>query len=517
MSWTDPGWLWLAAAALLALPAIPVVARWRSLQQARLASRLLWLRWLGGVPATGAARLALWLLAAAAAAIAAAGPGWGRGELAVSGLNIAVALDVSASMRCADVQPDRLSRATAVLRQVIGRMPKATWAVAAGAGTARACVPLTSDVRSVAAVLAEGDLDRGLVAGSNLAGLLSTAGSLLELGGPGRTVLVVSDGEELEGDAAGVADALRRSGIAVVALATGTASGGPVPRRDEDGTVSYLKDGSGALVRSHARPDLLGRLCTIAGNVVDASSPSATRDLVEVLRGSATRGALETVPVHSLPFGLAAALLATASFMLWPWRRGAFAVALLLPGALGAAPPPRPTPSAWHRVLPGSASILARRAASAMERGAWSEASRAYAEALALRRDDASLEMGWATAAALAGEEGGDEALAALAEVPESAWQARYNLGTVRLARGDAAGAVETLRQAVATDPEREESWHNLELALAACRHTEAGEGRESATVHSRGKLVEAAARAALAQLPVRQPVPAKAAVGREW
>ena len=510
MTWTDPRWLWLAAAALLGLAATPAVARRRSLQQARLAGRRLWSRWLGAVPATGAARLALWLLAAAAAAIAAAGPRWGNSPAAAAEPDIAIALDVSASMRCADVSPERLGRATSVLCEAIDRVGPAGWALASGAGTARASVPLTSDARAVAAALASPELGRGVTAGSNLAVLLATAASLLDAAGPGRVVLLVSDGEELEGDAATVAAALRRSGIAVVALATGTAAGGPVPRPAESGVVSYLRDASGELVRSRAHPELLARLCGGAEGVVDASAAGAPAALAAALRTSASAVVRRTGPARSFPFGLGAALLATASFMLWPWRRRALAAVLLFPGIASAAPP---VPTARTE----SAVVLARRATAAMERGAWAEASREYAAALALRPGDADLRLGWGTAAALAGETGGDEALAALAEREGSAWPALYNLGTARLARGNAAGAVDPLRRAVAADPARPEGWRNLELALAA-RGRPADRGGDAGTAAAtRARLVEAAARAALVPFPVKAPAQAVDPAGRSW
>ncbi|OYV93307.1 MAG: hypothetical protein B7Z68_08755, partial [Acidobacteria bacterium 21-70-11] len=220
MSWSDPGWLVLAVAALAAAAAVPWLARWRALQQARLASRPLWSRWLGGVPATGAARAALWLLAAAAAAVAAAGPRWGEADLATGrGLDAVIALDVSASMRCADVAPDRLGRA-----------------------------PLTTDADSVAAALAGPNLGQGLAPGSNLALLLATAASMLDAGDPARAVVLVSDGEQLEGDAAAMAQGLRRSGVAIVTLVVGTENGAPVPRRTPDGAAVYVRDPAGALV-----------------------------------------------------------------------------------------------------------------------------------------------------------------------------------------------------------------------------------------------------------------------------
>ncbi|OYV88166.1 MAG: hypothetical protein B7Z68_13560, partial [Acidobacteria bacterium 21-70-11] len=179
------------------------------------------------------------------------------------GLDAVIALDVSASMRCADVAPDRLGRATHVVRQVLERTPRTTWALAVGAGSARREVPLTTDAGSVVAALAGPNLGQGLVSGSNLALLLATAASMLDAGDPARAVVLVSDGEQLEGDAAAMAQGLRRSGVAIVTLVAGTENGAPVPRRTPDGAAVYVRDPAGALVRSRAHPELMRDLCAL--------------------------------------------------------------------------------------------------------------------------------------------------------------------------------------------------------------------------------------------------------------
>jgi len=516
MTWIEPRWLFLALAALALLPAAWALTRWRRLQQARLGSSSLWLRWLGGVPATGGARLVLWLLAAAAAGVAAAGPRWGLPERApAAALDVVIALDVSASMRCADVVPARLDRAVEALRRTLDRVPNARWALAVGAGNARPLVPLTQDREAVAARLSDPGLDRWVLPGSNLALLLATAGSLLPGSGPGRAIVLASDGEELEGDAAAVAEALRTSGVAIVPLLSGTTTGGPVPRPDARGGVGYAREATGALVRSRARPDLLRRLRGGPEGPMDATSTGAPRALAEALVRSVHISEREAAPVHAAPFLLAAALLATGSFLLWPWRRAALVV-LLLAAPLAAAEPPLPTPSAWQRALPGSAFVLERTAARAAARGAWGEAWQAYAQASTLRPGDAELRLGLATVQAREGEPSGEQILAELATSPHLAFPAWYNLGTARLQRGEFAGAAEALRRAVVADPKRAEAWHNLELALSGAAR-QAGRSAPPSDRESRERLLEAAARAALQPLLVREPAPVGTASARDW
>jgi tetratricopeptide (TPR) repeat protein len=268
--------------------------------------------------------------------------------------------------------------------------------------------------------------------------------------------------------------------------------------------VSYARDATGTLVRSRARTELMRRLGGDPSLAVDASSSGAPRALAQALARSVRTTARQAAPVHTEPFLLAAALFATGSFLLWPWRRAAL-LALLLPAPLWAAPPPVYTPSTWQRVVPGSASVLEHRAARAAARGDWEEARRAYARASALRPRDDVLRLALATAQAREGEPAGERTLAELAKSPRLAFPAWYNLGTARLVRGDFGGAADALRRAVAADPRRFDAWHNLELALLGVAR-EAGRSIPSSDRESRERLVEACGSRRAQPLLVREP-----------
>ncbi len=509
MSWGEPQWLLVGAAALAALPVAVLVGRWRRLQLLRLATPRLWSLWLGGTPATGTARTALWLSAAALAALAAARPQWGRTGVVVASPKVAIALDVSASMAATDVSPSRLSRAASVLRSTVGLLRAADWSLTAGAGGALTVVPLSDDRTVLETGLANPALSRGFPAGSNLAALLDTAAGSLPLEGPGRVLIVATDGEQTTGDAAEAGRELRGRGLAVVALAAGTPAGAPVPGAPAAGPASYLRDKAGALVFSRAHPELLQALVGDGGAVVDAADPAAPQRLASLVSMAARRSGRTARAEHVAPWLLAAALVATGSFLLWPWRRIVPPVLVLaaLP-ALALAPAPAlaaghdevPRPPAWQRLLPGSRLLLADRGARALERGDFAAARLAYAEALALAPADRTARLGWATAAAMLGQREGEQALAELSAEAGTSFVASYNLGTARLARGDVEGALAALRRAVSLRPTSGEAWRNLELACrlgqrAAPEDADLG----AAAAPADEQLVRAAAREALA------------------
>jgi tetratricopeptide (TPR) repeat protein len=259
------------------------------------------------------------------------------------------------------------------------------------------------------------------------------------------------------------------------------------------------------------------RAASGAGDAIDASSPAAARQLVEALARAARGSTRELAPAQRAPLVLAAALAATASFLLWPWRKDAFATLLLPLPLLAAMPTPtNDVPTTWQRILPGAATVLARRAEGEASRGAWEEARRDYARSLRLDPGDGELRLGSAVAAAMSG--GSETALTALANDPKLGATALFDLGTARLLRGDAQGAVEALRRAVVAQPNDAAAWRNLELALlrVEAEHGSTTSADPLAKLR-RERLVAAAARAALQPLWLRAPEVQASSDGRDW
>jgi Ca-activated chloride channel family protein len=503
VSWDAPIWLVPAAICALTFPLAVWRGRWQRLEAERIASARLWRRWLGGRPATGTLRLSLWLLAAALASAAAAGPRWGTAPASLPpGVHVAIAADVSASMNATDVLPSRLRRALAVLRSTVTMLPSADWSLTVGGGNAIPVIPLSADRELLLADLDRPDWAAAVTPGSNLAVLLATAAAQLPTQGPGRIVLLLSDGEQLDGDARAVAEELRARGIAVLALRSGTTSGGPVPARSSDGKTSYLRDRGDRVVYSAAHPGLLAAL---AGTrpVIDSRDAGAANDLAREIVAAATGGG-NVSPQHSRLFVLAAAVAGTVSFFLWPWRLPAGALALALVPVVADAAGPQATPPLQHvRWFPGAVTVWTLQGEAAARKQDWATARAAFARALSRSAGDARLEIAWATAAALDGEPDGDAALDRRCAGRELAFDACYNLGTVRLVRGSAADAIRPLLRALRLRPGSTETWRNLELArLRAAHKAETATARAEAATAPLDELLATAARRALAVPP---------------
>ena len=251
LEWAHPGALWLLLAAPLALLAARLergrAPRLRFPRAAALRQHPgAWAR-LGWLPqALAAAALALAALALARPQGRAAGPD----EIAVEGIDIVVALDLSTSMRAVDFEPrNRIHVAKEVLKDFVSRRTRDRIGLVVFAADAFVQCPLTSDAAAARLFLRAVSPRSVPRQGSDLGQALRAARAMLESSeGAGRTrvVLLVSDGEDLEGGGVAAARALGEEGVRIHALAVGTPAGEVIPVTDEAGALKgYKKDGTG--------------------------------------------------------------------------------------------------------------------------------------------------------------------------------------------------------------------------------------------------------------------------------
>lgn len=186
--------------------------------------------------------------------IAAARPEYGRGTRIIprTNLDVVLVLDYSKSMYARDVAPSRLDRAKVEATRLIQKLAGARVGAVAFAGEPLA-FPLTSDGAAIAQFLKGLDPNDMPVGGTAIARALS-AGKDLFAGDPlsarhEKVLVLVTDGEDLEGDPVGVAGELKAAGIPVFVVQIGGQSPEPIPNIAEDGAMrGYRKDARGGLM-----------------------------------------------------------------------------------------------------------------------------------------------------------------------------------------------------------------------------------------------------------------------------
>ncbi len=284
MSFGAPGLL----AALIAAP-IALALCWLLWRRRRL--HLLALRELGGgaIAPQNARRGGGWQVAALAVvlallALAAARPQFGGDESALEQppLGVVIALDVSQSMSADDLLPSRFTAATAEVRRLVDAQRTTRVGLVIFAGTSFVRFPLTLDHASALAVLGALQPGESLVEpGSNIAAAIGTALDLLtRAGASDGAIVVVSDGETHEGEAAAAARAAAAAGVRVFTAGVGSEQGARVPAPGGRAGENRIDARSGQEVISRLEEEALRAIAAAGGGrYVRIDAPGAMSDL----------------------------------------------------------------------------------------------------------------------------------------------------------------------------------------------------------------------------------------------
>ncbi|AKU89988.1 VWA domain-containing protein [Vulgatibacter incomptus] len=252
----DRAWLVAAVLACALVGAWGIVARRRALRELagteRLAAKL------GGGVSVGRmiAKAALGSLGLLALSLALLRPQLGeKADVAHRrGIDLVVAVDASRSMLARDVLPSRIERAKLELQTLIDRLQGDRVGLVTFAGDAFVQCPLTTDYGAAKLFLRAIDPEAMPSQGTALAEALRTAGSMFraaDRGAASKVVLLLTDGEDHQGEAQAAAEALANDGVRIFALGIGSDQGTPVPILDSRGKiVGYRKDHQGNTVMS---------------------------------------------------------------------------------------------------------------------------------------------------------------------------------------------------------------------------------------------------------------------------
>lgn len=273
-------------------------------------------------------------------------PRYGLKEVTVSGrgIDVAVVLDASKSMKATDIAPDRLTAATIEIGRILDAMPTNRVALVPFAGLAFIQTPLTLDHEVVKEYMASLKVTDIPVPGTAIGRALRVAAEALGVdrvvpgGSTRKVILLFTDGENHEGEPEKVAEELASKGVKVYTIGVGTPSGQPVPVLNADGEVVGVareKDGV-TPVLSKLNEDLLRNIASKTGGKYFAltSLGSVAADLVkeiESIEKAEYRARVERLLEDRFQYPLAAgiALVVIAFLCLGGSIRGAI-VAIVL-------------------------------------------------------------------------------------------------------------------------------------------------------------------------------------------
>lgn len=200
--------------------------------------------------------------------VALARPQWGFEweEVKRAGLDMLVAIDVSKSMLATDVKPNRLERSKFAVKDLIKKLSGDRVGLIAFAGTAFLQCPLTIDYNGFALALDDVSTSTIPRGGTSIASAINEAIDVFK--GPEkkyRVLVIITDGEELEGDALKAAREASNLGIKIYCVGVGTSEGELIPVTGQRGVKDYMADRSGKIVKTKLNEDVLKEIAIATG------------------------------------------------------------------------------------------------------------------------------------------------------------------------------------------------------------------------------------------------------------
>lgn len=278
-----------------------------------------------------AAKGVLIVLASALAFVALARPQYGRGTrlIPATNLDVVIVLDYSKSMYARDVTPSRIARAKAEVAKLIRELPGARFAAVAFAGEPIG-FPITSDGAAIAQFFRQLEPNDMPVGGTASARALERARELLASDPKSkdhrRVIVLITDGEDLEGDPVASARAIGESGTTIHVVQIGGRTPERIPEVDPSGKVLGYRTGEdGQALMTSLTSEGEAQLVSIAqaasGHVIRSGKGSTgidsiTRELSQMMRTELAEK-VETVyaDVYFVPLTAVLILLVVETFI----------------------------------------------------------------------------------------------------------------------------------------------------------------------------------------------------------
>ena len=197
--------------------------------------------------ARGWIKITLWLLAFLFFVVGLCRPQLGARvkEVKRKGAEIIIALDVSNSMMAQDFAPNRLENAKRAIARLVDQLGNDRIGLIVFAGDAYIQLPITSDY--VSAKLFLNSINTGIVPKQGTAldkAIITAIRSFSLQSEKSRALIIISDGENHEGDPVEAAQLAAKEGIKIYAIGIGSPQGSPIPLKEG----GLMKDRQGNMV-----------------------------------------------------------------------------------------------------------------------------------------------------------------------------------------------------------------------------------------------------------------------------
>ena len=205
--------------------------------------------------------------------------------------NVIFLLDVSSSMNAQDVEPNRLDEAKNIIINTMSKMQNDKVGIVVFAGEATSMTPLSQDFSAVETYI--GGIETNIVKKQGtdfLIGMETVAEKFKDLPKGSRKVVILSDGEDNEGNEKSAIKLSKKEGIAAITVGIGSEEGAPIPEYVFGQLMGYKTDLNGQTVISKRQDQALQNIASeTGGSYVDGNNlENATTQIVDALQKTST-------------------------------------------------------------------------------------------------------------------------------------------------------------------------------------------------------------------------------------
>jgi Ca-activated chloride channel family protein len=275
MIWQDSIFLWF----LLIVPILIALVWWRGrsikkMQQKYFEHELFESLRKGFWETGNAIKTALMIAGFVFIIIALAGPKVGTEvrEVKRRGVDMLIALDLSASMNAEDVRPNRLDKAKFEIRRLIDRLKGDRVGLVVFTGEAYLQSPMTLDYSALLLFLEIVDTDQMPSSATDFKAAMETSLAAFEsleetATEAARVLLIISDGEDHGQSYNEALDDLISANVSVYTLGIGTQEGTTIPLYEEESgqLIGYKRDQEGRVVTTSLQSNILRQIASTGG------------------------------------------------------------------------------------------------------------------------------------------------------------------------------------------------------------------------------------------------------------
>lgn len=194
--------------------------------------------------------------------------GQGKNKAVADGIEIMIALDISNSMRALDLDPkmDRLQVAKLSIERLLNNLHGDKVGIVIFAGDAFVQVPLTNDYRAAKLFLYSVRPEMMTNQGTDIGLAIDKCMKSFDMeNGVNKAIVVISDGEDHEGDPETVAKGALEHNVIVSTVGMGTGNETPIPNYVDGKIEGYKKDDEGNTVLTKLNASMLQGIANAGG------------------------------------------------------------------------------------------------------------------------------------------------------------------------------------------------------------------------------------------------------------